>query len=170
MKTKPPADVEYRFNATAAEHVCPVCERAFQQRIGCWPFIRGTSTPVCGDTGCMVEDEPAYGPPVYDTRFAFTDLSPATVRVVRATAAARPAVDEALREAALQPDVSDRDGTVLQLAAIDLEFCDADQTRIESFEPVLVIRTCPEAAAEMLLSGCGEIVRDDAAMAALSAR
>ena len=47
---------------------------------------------------------------------------------------------------------------MLQLAAIDLQFCEAETTRIRQIAPRMIVQTCGEAAAELLLSGCGEIL------------
>ena len=69
--------------------------------------------------------------------------------------------EEAARQeylAGLSDALSSEDQALLQFAAIDLQFCEADGTRIRSWEPALVIETCGEAAAELLLSGCGEIL------------
>lgn len=67
-------------------------------------------------------------------------------------------VAEQFRRVSLIDDISDADRNVLQLAAIDLQYCQAGRTRIEHFQPRLVVRTCGEAAGELLLSGCGEIL------------
>jgi hypothetical protein len=67
-------------------------------------------------------------------------------------------VAEQFRRVSLLEDISGADRNVLQLAAIDLQYCQAGSTRIERYHPRLVVRTCGEAAGELLLSGCGEIL------------
>jgi hypothetical protein len=154
MNTAAPS-VEYRFNRTPASHDCPLCGSSFQAGLGSWPFLTGTSTPVCGGPACPVGQEVLSAAPC-NTLFRFWDLSPATLAAIASTAP-DVGVAERLRLAALDDSLPETDRELLQLAAIDLQYCEADTTRIERLEPSLVLRTCSEAAAELLLSGCGDI-------------
>lgn len=148
--------LEYRFNNSPAEHSCPLCGASFRTTLGSWPFLAGTPTPVCGGPRCEVPDEPVTSSPC-DTLFAFCELSPATLEAIAATDEDAP-VAERLRLVALDERLPEEDRGMLGRAAIDLLFWEADSTRIAALEPGLVLRTCPEAAAEMLLSACGDII------------
>jgi hypothetical protein len=149
-------NVEYRFNSTAGEYECPLCRSSFRTTPGNWPYLAGSVTPVCGGAECnLTEDTPHASP--CDTLFAFHDLSPATLAAVRATADSA-SVPERLRQAGMEESLPVGDRDLLNRASIDLLFWEADTTCIAAIEPRLVLRTCPEAAAEMLLSGCGDIV------------
>jgi hypothetical protein len=148
--------VEFRFNADAGEHGCPLCGATFHTTPGSWPFLAGSLTPVCGGPDCPVEeDAPDVSP--CDTLFAFCELAPATLQAI-GTTDGQESVAGRLRQAVLDEALPEADRNLLNRAAIDLLFWEADQTRIASLEPRLVLQTCPEAAAEMLLSGCGDIV------------
>lgn len=150
------AAVEYRFNYDVERATCPLCGTEFEPRLGSWPFVAGTSSPVCGGDDCPVGDD-VTGPSPCDTLFEFGPLSDATLDALAAASADMETVAERLRRIALDESLPDPDRAVLQLAAIDLQFCEADATRIEQIHPRLVVQTCGEAAAELLLSGCGEI-------------
>jgi hypothetical protein len=150
------SQVEFRFNSAVGDHECPLCGASFHTTPGSWPFLAGTVTPVCGGPDCPVaEDAPDASP--CDTLFAFCDLAADTLRALAATDEAD-SVPERLRRVALDESLPEADRGLLNRAAIDLLFWEADQTRIAALEPRLVLQTCPEAAAEMLLSGCGDIV------------
>jgi hypothetical protein len=153
-QTMDPA-VEYRFNTEPAEHECPLCGETFRTTRGSWPFLAGTITPVCGGSDCPIEDAPHASP--CDTLFAFCAMDSATIDAIRGTDEAE-SVAERLRRVALDESLPAADRTLLNRAAIDLAFWDADMTRIASLEDGLVLQTCPEAAAEMLLSCCGDIL------------
>jgi hypothetical protein len=155
MKPGGPA-VEYRFNATTGEHDCPLCGSSFQTVPGSWPFITGTVTPVCGGPECPIGDDAADASPC-NTLFAFGELDPATLAALAATPG-EALVAERLRDAGLNESLPLEDRNLLNRAAIDLLFWEAESTRIAAIRPRLVLQTCPEAAAEMLLSGCGDIV------------
>ncbi|MEX1184123.1 MAG: hypothetical protein WEF86_12905 [Gemmatimonadota bacterium] len=148
--------LEYRFNYTPAQRSCPVCSQVFEPGIGMWPFIAGTTDAVCGALGCA-DGEDVTGPQPCNVLFEFDDMDPATVDAIRAADADAP-VAERLRTISLLDTTPEPDRNLLQLAAIDLQYCQADDTQIERYEPRLVLRTCGEAAAEMLLSCCGDIV------------
>ncbi|HEX6132437.1 MAG TPA: hypothetical protein VFZ24_00555 [Longimicrobiales bacterium] len=150
-------EVEYRFNYTAASQTCPLCGTRFEPRIGSWPFLPGTNTPVCGGEACPIGED-VTGPSPCDTLFEFVELKPETLAAIVRAEREGESVAERLRRVALDESLPDPDRAVLQLAAIDLQFCEADGTRIRQVEPGLIVQTCPEAAAEMLLSGCGDIV------------
>jgi hypothetical protein len=148
--------VENRFNADAGEYECPLCGTSFHTTPGSWPFLAGSVMPVCGGENCTVgEDAPDASP--CDTLFSFCELAPSTLQAIGA-AHAQESVAERLRQAALDETLPEADRSLLNRAAIDLLFWDAEQTRVASLEPRLILQTCPEAAAEMLLSGCGDIV------------
>lgn len=154
--------VEYRFTWEHAQRECPLCKAAFTTTPGPWPFLASSGEPVCAGPACPVGDEVSgeadnRNARQCDARFAFTPLDPRTVEAISATDAGLP-VAERLRLAALGDAVPVPDRDLLCRASIDLAFCEADATRIEALEPALVLRTCGEAAAEMLLSGCGEIL------------
>jgi hypothetical protein len=155
MKPASPA-VEYRFNSVHGEHDCPLCGASFHTTPGSWPFLVGTITPVCGGPDCPVGDDVETASPC-DTLFAFCDMASATLHALR-DAPAQERVPERLRRVALDEALPEADRSLLNRAAIDLLFWEADSTEIAAVEPRLVLRTCPEAAAEMLLSGCGDIV------------
>jgi hypothetical protein len=148
--------VEFRFNSGAGEHECPLCGASFHTTPGSWPFLAGTLTPVCGGPECPIEEDAPDASPC-DTLFAFCDMAPDTLQALAATDPAEQ-VTERLRRAALDDSLPEADRSLLGRAAIDLLFWDAKHTRIAALEPQLVLQTCPEAAAEMLLSGCGDIV------------
>lgn len=150
--------IEYRFNARPAQGRCPVCNSEFQSSIGMWPFIAGADQAVCGRPECPTGEE-VTGPAPCDTMFEFVELAPETIAALRSMDAGL-SVAERFRTVSLGDGMPEHDCKVLQLAAIDLQYCTADRTCIEEFEPRLVLRTCGEAAAELLLSGCGEIVDD----------
>jgi hypothetical protein len=150
--------VEYRFNHDVEKKACPLCGADFEPRTGSWPFLAGTTTAVCGGTDCPVGDD-VTGISPCDTLFEFAPLDPATLAAIAASAGDGEKVAERLRRVALDESLPDADRAILQLAAIDLQFCEAETTRIRSIEPRMVVQTCSEAAAELLLSGCGEIVR-----------
>ena len=152
-----PSEIEYRFNHDVSGRTCPLCGAAFEPRIGSWPFLAGSSDPVCAGDQCPVGDDVTGASPC-DTLFEFTQLQQSTLDAIAAKASAGEPVAERLRRIALDESLPDPDRAILQLAAIDLQFCEADTTRIRQVEPRLVVQTCGEAAAELLLSGCGEIV------------
>jgi hypothetical protein len=148
--------VEFRFNGEAGEHGCPLCGATFRTTAGSWPFLAGSLTPVCGVPSCSPTDEaPDISP--CDTLFAFRTMAPETLKALSAGGGSD-AVPERLRQVALNDALPEADRTLLNRAAIDLLFWEANETRIAAVEPSLVLQTCPEAAAEMLLSGCGDIV------------
>lgn len=148
--------VEYRFNTDVTRARCPLCGSEFEPRLGSWPFLAGTSTPVCGGADCPVGED-VTGPSPCDTLFEFGELSDATLDALGDDSLDGETVAERLRRVALDESLPDPDRAVLQLAAIDLQFCEADGTRIRQLRPKFVVQTCGEAAAELLLSGCGEI-------------
>jgi hypothetical protein len=148
--------VEYRFINSPAEHTCPLCKARFTTRRGTWPFLAGTARPVCGTDGCPVGED-VTGPSPCNTLFAFPQLAPETLDALRNSDPARP-VAERLRNVALDDALPEHDRDLLQRASIDLLFWEADHTRIQTLEPSLVLQTCGEAAGEMLLSGCGDIL------------
>lgn len=147
--------VEYRFNHDTTPRTCPLCGAGFEPRPGSWPFVAGTADAVCGN--CPTGDD-VTGTSPCDTLFEFTELRTSTLNAIAAAAQDDEPVAERLRRVALDETLPDPDRAVLQLAAIDLQFCEAETTRIRQLEPRLVVQTCGEAAAELLLSGCGEIV------------
>lgn len=146
-------DLEYRFNIHPAWHNCAACGSRFQTRAGSWPYAAGTDAPLCGEPGCTAGKD-VTGPSPCTTRFVFAPLHEATLRAIEAAHDA--AVAERLRQVSLDETLPDEDRSLLQRAAIDLQFCEAGSTHIRSTSPRLVLQTCGEAAAEMLLSGCGE--------------
>jgi hypothetical protein len=148
--------IEYRFNTAASDHVCPLCGDEFHAERGTWPFLAGTETPVCGRTGCPVGED-VTGPPPCDTLFAFPPMAAQTLEAIGATDQGLQ-IGERLRLVSLDETVPEEDRALLQRASIDLLFWEADQTRIHALEPSLVLKTCGQAAAEMLLSGCGDIL------------
>jgi hypothetical protein len=148
--------VEYRFNGTVGEYECPLCRTSFQTVPGSWPYLAGTLTPVCGGADCPIGDDAPHASPC-DTLFAFCELAPATLEAIRRTPETE-SVPERLRRAGMDESLPVGDRDLLNRASIDLLFWEADSTCIAALEPRLVLRTCPEAAAEMLLSGCGDIV------------
>lgn len=148
--------VEYRFVNSPAGHTCPLCSAAFDTRIGMWPFLAGTASPVCNGKGCPVGED-VTGTSPCNTLFAFPQLATETLDAIRNTSADAP-VAERLRTVALDESLPVGDRDLLQRASIDLLFWEADATRIQTLEPSLVLQTCGEAAAEMLLSGCGDIL------------
>lgn len=150
------ARVEYRFTSEAGEHDCPLCGSAFRTAPGAWPFVAGTLAPVCGGPDCAAADDAPDASPC-DTLFAFCEMSPATLDALSATAPDA-SVPERMRQVALNDALPEADRNVLNRAAIDLLFWEADSTRIAAIGPRLVLQTCPEAAAEMLLSNCGDII------------
>lgn len=152
-----PSEVEYRFNHEVSAHTCPLCGANFETRAGSWPFLAGRPDPVCGGRQCPVGDEVTGASPC-DTLFEFTPLRQSTLDAISAAASDGESVAERLRHVALDESLADSDRAILQLAAIDLQFCEADTTRIRQMTPRLVVQTCGEAAAELLLSGCGDIV------------
>jgi hypothetical protein len=148
--------VEFRFNGEASERECPLCGTSFRTTAGSWPFLAGSLEPVCGQAECSpVDDAPDASP--CNVLFSFCEMAPETLQALTGTVRDA-AVPERLRQAALDESLPDADRNILQRAAIDLVFWEAEDTRIESLQPRLVLQTCPEAAAEMLLSGCGDIV------------
>jgi hypothetical protein len=148
--------VEYRFVHHPARQTCPLCNQQFETRIGSWPHLAGTDSAVCGRGACPVGDD-VTGPPPCDTLFAFPELDAATLDAIRRTDAEL-SVPERLRAASLDEKVPADDRRLLQCAVIDLLFWEADTTRINSLEPSLTLCTSAQAAAELLLSGCGDIV------------
>lgn len=153
----PPArPVEYRFINAPAQHSCPLCDVAFDTRRGMWPFLAGTARPVCGGDGCPIGED-VTGPSPCNTLFAFPELNAETLDALRNSNTDRP-VAERLRDVALDESLPVRDRDLLQRASIDLLFWEASDTRIQTLDPTLVLQTCGEAAAEMLLSGCGDIL------------
>jgi hypothetical protein len=148
--------LEYRFNNSTAEHTCPLCGADFTTAHGPWPFLAGSPTPVCGGDKCQRPDESAHTSPC-DTLFAFCELAPETRAAIAATESTD-LVAERLRVAALDEALPGHDRDLLNRASMDLAFWEARTTRIVSLEPGLVLQTCPEAAAEMLLSACGDIL------------
>lgn len=154
--------VEYRFNYDVTARKCPLCGAEFEPRPGSWPFLAGTATAVCGGSDCPIGED-VTGTSPCDTLFEFTTLQQQTLDAISAAATEGESVAERLRRVALDEALPDPDRAVLQLAAIDLQFCEAETTQIRQLGPRLVVQTCGEAAAELLLSGCGEIVQADAA-------
>jgi hypothetical protein len=148
--------VEYRFINSPGEHACPLCASPFATRRGMWPFLAGTARPVCGGDDCPVGED-VTGPSPCNTLFAFHPLSAETLAALRALDGSRP-VAERLRDVALDESLPRTDRDLLQRASIDLLFWEATETRIQTTDPGLVLQTCGEAAAEMLLSGCGDIL------------
>jgi hypothetical protein len=154
------AEVEYRFNYDVARAACPLCGAEFEPRLGSWPFLAGTTTPVCAGADCPIGDD-VTGPSPCDTRFEFTQLTEPTLSALSAEGHEDESVAERFRRVALDESLPDPDRAVLQLAAIDLMFCEAEGTRIRQVRPTLIVQTCAEAAAELLLSGCGDILEND---------
>lgn len=150
----PVPDLEYRFNVQPAWHNCAACGNRFETRTGTWPFAAGSDQPLCENAECR-SGRDVTGPSPCTTRFEFAELEGATLRAIEAAEA--PTVAERLRLVSLNESLPETDRSLLQRAAIDLQFCEAGTTRIESVSPRFVLLTCGEAAAEMLLSGCGEI-------------
>jgi hypothetical protein len=155
MKPEAPA-IEYQFNHAPADATCPVCGRELHAHVGTWPFLAGTHTPVCGREDCPVGEDVTGAPPC-DTVFEFCEFDSATTAALRGTPEDA-GVAERFRLVSLREEVPAGDRDRLQRASIDLLFWEADETRIERFEPRLRLRTCSQAAAEMLLSGCGDII------------
>jgi hypothetical protein len=149
--------VEYRFNRSTGERTCPLCGTPFRLRLGMWPVLAGTDTPVCGGDTCPIGEE-VTGPTPCDTLFEFVELEQQTLDAIGAAATDSESVAETLRHLALDESLPEQDRNFLTLAAIDLQYCEASTTRIARLEPRLVLRTCGEAAAELLLSGCGDIL------------
>lgn len=149
--------VEYRFNHDVAAKECPLCGADFKMRAGPWPFLAGTATPVCGGGSCPVGED-VTGTSPCDTLFEFTELQQQTLDAIASAADDGEPIAERLRRVALDESLPDPDRAVLQLAAIDLQFCEAETTRIRQIAPRMIVQTCGEAAAELLLSGCGEIL------------
>jgi hypothetical protein len=186
--SSPGPAIEYRFNAAPSQGTCPVCGSAFEAAMGMWPALAGDTQLVCGGVDCPVGEEVTRPQPcdllfemgeldqrtlellrstadapdasASDGDGAGGGGSPDNDRAGAGTdeAGDAPTVAEIFRDVSLHRDVPDSDRNVLQLAAIDLLYCQAGDTRIERFEPRVVLRTCGEAAGEMLLSGCGEIL------------
>jgi hypothetical protein len=148
--------IEYRFNTVPLDSACPLCGSAFHAGHGTWPFLAGTETPLCGRPECLVGED-VTGPPPCDTLFAFPSMAAATIAAIAATTDDA-SVGERLRMVSLDESLPDADRALLERASIDLLFWEADQTRIHSLDDGLVLRTCAQAAAEMLLSGCGDIL------------
>jgi hypothetical protein len=148
--------VEFRFNPGIGDHECPLCGTTFRTTPGPWPFLEGSPSPVCNGSGCPVSDDAPDASPC-NTLFAFRELAPGTLQALGG-AEGGGAVAERFRRAAQDEELPEADRNILNRAAIDLLFWEASQTRISALEPRLVLRTCPEAAAEMLLSGCGDIL------------
>jgi hypothetical protein len=155
MKPESPS-VEYRFNTAPADHRCPLCGSEFHAERGTWPFLAGSDQAICGRPECPVGDD-VTGTPPCDTLFAFPAMSEATLDAVGATDRALQ-VGERLRIVALDERLPEVDRALLQRASIDLLFWEADHTRIHELKPTLILKTCGQAAAEMLLSGCGDIL------------
>ena len=150
------SEVEYRFNTDVSPASCPLCGAEFEPRLGSWPFLAGTPNPVCGGADCPLGED-VTGPSPCDTHFEFRQLDDATLEALEDETLQGETVAERMRRVALDESLPDPDRAVLQLAAIDLQFCEADSTRIRQIRPTLIVQTCGEAAAELLLSGCGEI-------------
>ena len=151
--------VEYRFNYDVAPRTCPLCDAHFEPRPGSWPFLAGTAQAVCGGADCPVGED-VTGTSPCDTLFEFIQLEQATLDAIAAAATEGEPLSERLRRVALDESLPDEDRAVLQLAAIDLQFCEAEKTQIRKLKPRLLVQTCGEAAAELLLSGCGDIKAD----------
>jgi hypothetical protein len=152
-----PTAVEYRFNYDVAPKKCPLCGADFEPRAGSWPFIAGTATPVCGGSDCPIGED-VTGTSPCDSLFEFIALQQTTLDAIGRAATEGEPVSERLRRVALDESLPDPDRAVLQMAAIDLQFCEAATTQIRQLGPRMVVQTCGEAAAELLLSGCGEII------------
>jgi hypothetical protein len=152
---EPTATVVYRFSRGATSHDCPLCGQNFQTTYGLWPYLDGTQTPVCRGEHDEAEDADLSTP--CDTFFVIPGLSDATRQAIASADTDLP-VAERLRRAGLNDGLPGDDRDVLCRASIDLAYCEADGTRIEATEPELVLETCGVAAAEMLLSGIGDIV------------
>jgi hypothetical protein len=148
-------DIEYRFNYSPESATCPSCGTDFVSTIGMWPFRADVAKPVCGGRECPA-GAMTLPPDGCDTVVRLIELAPTTVAALRDLDDGIP-VAERFRTVSLEPQVPEADRRVLQLAAIDLQYCQATGTRIEAYEPRLVLRTCGEAAGELLLSGCAEI-------------
>jgi len=154
MSTAVPA-IEYRLSREHASHTCPLCGAAFETRPGVIPYASGSDEPVCGpDCPGGAELEEVHP---CNARFQFESLSPETLNALR-RAPEQLDLAERLRRAGLDDSLPELDRGMLQLAAIDLQFCEADTSRVVAWEPQLVIETCGEAAAELLLSGCGRVL------------
>jgi hypothetical protein len=150
------AEVEYRFNYDVTRQTCPLCGAEFEPRIGSWPFLAGSATRVCAGPECPIGDD-VTGPSPCDALFEFVPLTNETLNALERNGLEGETVAERLRRVALDESLPDPDRAVLQLASIDLLFCEADSTRIRETRPRLVVQTCGEAAAELMLSGCGDI-------------
>jgi hypothetical protein len=148
--------VDYRFNNKPADHICPLCGSRFRSRLGVWPFLAGSADAVCGGADCPVGDDVTGSPPC-DTLFAFPALDPATIEAIRSSDESA-GVGRRLQLVADDESLPADDRSLLQRAALDLLFWEADETTIHELEPVLGLRTCGQAAAELLLSGCGDIL------------
>ena len=152
---EPTATVVYRFSRGAARHQCPLCGAKFQTAFGLWPYLDGADTPLCRGEHDEVGDADLSTP--CDTLFTIPGLTSETRQAIASSDTDMP-VAERLRRAGLDEALPTEDRDVLCRAAIDLAYCEADGTRIEATEPELVLQTCGVAAAEMLLSGIGDVV------------
>jgi hypothetical protein len=155
MKPESPS-VEYRFNTASTDHDCPLCGSAFHADRGTWPFLAGTDKPICRRPECLTGDD-VTGEPPCDVLFAFPPMSDATLEALSGTDETLQ-VGERLRLVSLEERLPKADRALLQRASIDLLFWEADHTRIHALKPGLILKTCGQAAAEMLLSGCGDIL------------
>ena len=113
------SEVEYRFNTDISRASCPLCRSEFEPRLGSWPFLAGTSTPVCGGPDCPLGED-VTGPSPCDTHFEFGPLADATLDALEDESLQGETVAERLRRVALQESLPDPDRAMLQLAGIDL--------------------------------------------------
>jgi hypothetical protein len=146
--------LEHRLHLEPQTLTCAICGTSFESGRGIQLYIAGTDQPVCGREDC--DDAPIPDP--CDIRFAFVPLDASTIAAIRSLDAPDVPVHEKLRRVALDESLPEEDRVVLSRAAIDLEFCEADSTEIVQLDPSLVLRTCGEAAAELMLSECGDII------------
>ena len=157
MQTMDPATatVVYRLSRGGTQHTCSLCGSDFETTFGLWPYLEGSDSPLCRgeheETGDVDFSSPC------DTLFTVHGLSDATRKAIAASDSALP-VAERLRRVGVDESLPVEDRDVLCRAAIDLAYCEADGTRIHALEPELVLQTCGVAAAEMLLSGIGDVV------------
>jgi hypothetical protein len=152
---EPTATVIYKFSRGTGQYTCPICKASFQTTFGLWPYLEGTDTPVCRGVHPDLEDADDVTP--CDTLFTIPGLSADTRQAIASADTGLP-VAERLRRAGLDEALPNDDRVILCRASIDLAYCEADSTRIEATEPELVLQTCGVAAAEMLLSGIGDVV------------
>jgi len=146
--------VEHRLNLEPATYTCAICGTEFEAGRGIQLYLEGTDQHVCGREDC----EDAAVPDPCNVRFAFVPLDDSTLNAISSFGAPEMPVHEKLRRLSLDESLPEQDRVVLGRAAIDLEFCEADSTEIVQLKPSLVLRTCGEAAAELMLSECGDII------------